>query len=183
VNHYYREVPGWFDSPGFYREMVCRCPDGGAIVEVGCWQGRSLACLLVEVVNSGKRIAVHGVDHWQGSAFEPKLIADAARIDLQAECRKNCERAGYPHWSLHSGESTAIAATMPPVDVVFIDASHDYDSVAADIRAWLPRVKPGGIIGGHDAYMPGVQQAYTELCGTVDVLEFCWWKELTVDNG
>ena len=180
MNHYYDEIPGWFTAPGFYREMIRRCPDGGTIVEVGCWMGRSLSCLLVEAANSGKSIKVLGVDHWKGSAWEPALIKEAARTDLRAVCQKNCERAGYP-FHLLSSESTAAAEAMPPVDVVFLDASHDYDSVAADIRAWMPRVKPGGIIGGHDAHFRGVHQAYTELCGTVKVMEYCWWHQKSLD--
>ena len=36
------------------------------------------------------------------------------------------------------------------LDFVFIDGSHDTDSVCADIDAWLPKVKAGGIIAGHD---------------------------------
>jgi hypothetical protein len=35
-------------------------------------------------------------------------------------------------------------------DFVYIDASHDYDSASHDIAAWLPKVKRGGVLGGHD---------------------------------
>ena len=36
------------------------------------------------------------------------------------------------------------------LDFVFIDAGHDYTSVKKDIDAWLPKVKSGGILAGHD---------------------------------
>ena len=36
------------------------------------------------------------------------------------------------------------------VDFVYIDANHSYAFVKEDIQAWLPKVKKGGIIGGHD---------------------------------
>lgn len=36
------------------------------------------------------------------------------------------------------------------LDFVYLDADHTYDAVYADIEAWLPKVRPGGIIAGHD---------------------------------
>ena len=36
------------------------------------------------------------------------------------------------------------------LDAVYIDANHRYEFVVADIHAWLPKVRKGGIISGHD---------------------------------
>ena len=36
------------------------------------------------------------------------------------------------------------------LDWVFIDANHAYDSVKADMNAWWPKVRPGGLFSGHD---------------------------------
>lgn len=53
------------------------------------------------------------------------------------------------------------------LDFVFIDAGHRYDEVKADIEAWFPKVRKGGIISGHD-YVEysdfGVIQAVDEFC-------------------
>ena len=35
-------------------------------------------------------------------------------------------------------------------DVVYIDADHTREAVRKDIDAWLPKVRQGGLIGGHD---------------------------------
>lgn len=40
-------------------------------------------------------------------------------------------------------------------DCVYLDAAHDYDSVVADISAWYPRVRHGGVLAGHD-YLDGL---------------------------
>ena len=50
-------------------------------------------------------------------------------------------------------------------DLVFIDADHTYDSVLKDIRAWAPKVRPGGILAGHDYgwEFPGVVRAVQEF--------------------
>lgn len=52
------------------------------------------------------------------------------------------------------------------VDAVFVDADHSYDGVARDITAWLPKIKPGGVLCGHDfhsVHWPGVVRAVQEL--------------------
>lgn len=38
------------------------------------------------------------------------------------------------------------------LDFVYIDASHNYESVMADLEAWVPKVKFGGVIAGHDFF-------------------------------
>lgn len=50
-------------------------------------------------------------------------------------------------------------------DFVFIDAEHTYEAVRADAHAWLPKVKPGGMLCGHDytRKFPGVIAAVNEL--------------------
>lgn len=36
------------------------------------------------------------------------------------------------------------------LDFVYIDSNHNFQSITNDICEWLKKVKPGGIIGGHD---------------------------------
>lgn len=36
------------------------------------------------------------------------------------------------------------------LDFVYIDGGHDFENVKKDIEKWFPKVKKGGIIGGHD---------------------------------
>lgn len=48
------------------------------------------------------------------------------------------------------------------LDFAYIDARHDYASVAEDLHAWFPKVKPGGVLAGHD---------YAELTSERNVFE------------
>ena len=58
-------------------------------------------------------------------------------------------------------------------DMVFLDADHSYDGVKEDIHEWMPKVKPGGWLGGHDYGEPspgvnvgmkfGVTEAVNEM--------------------
>lgn len=45
------------------------------------------------------------------------------------------------------------------LDFVFIDADHTEEGCRADILAWTPKVRPGGLISGHDYNWPSVERA------------------------
>lgn len=52
------------------------------------------------------------------------------------------------------------------LDFVYIDGEHSYKAVKQDIPAWFPKVKKGGIVGGHDYtpdYFPGIVKAVDEF--------------------
>lgn len=48
------------------------------------------------------------------------------------------------------------------LDAVYIDADHDEESFRADIKAWRPKIKFGGVLSGHDYYLPFINQVLTE---------------------
>ena len=50
-------------------------------------------------------------------------------------------------------------------DFVYIDGDHCYIAVMDDILAWLPKVKEGGIIGGHDYNIGNLRKAVVEVFG------------------
>jgi Methyltransferase domain len=70
------------------------------------------------------------------------------------------------------------AARIPhhSLDFVYIDARHDYESVRADLREWFEKLRPGGIIAGHD-YVDGdteeggfgVKKAVDEFFSALDL--------------
>ena len=67
-------------------------------------------------------------------------------------------------------------------DFVFIDGNHWYDYVLDDIHAWLPKVRPGGIIAGHDyidkincGVIKAVEDSLEEY--EVNLKAKVWWHE------
>lgn len=48
------------------------------------------------------------------------------------------------------------------LDAVYIDAEHDEDSVREDIRTWMPKIKRGGILSGHDFNLPHIGRILVE---------------------
>lgn len=66
------------------------------------------------------------------------------------------------------------------LDLVFIDGNHDYQYVMQDINLWSDKVKPGGIISGHDYAYPGivgVKEAVDELFGdkVITTDDYVWY--------
>lgn len=45
------------------------------------------------------------------------------------------------------------------LDFVYIDALHDFTNVTADLNAWVPKVRVGGVVAGHDWGHKGVTSA------------------------
>ena len=49
------------------------------------------------------------------------------------------------------------------LDLIFIDADHSYEAVREDISLWLQKLRPGGVLAGHDYHGWGVKQAVDEF--------------------
>lgn len=75
--------------------------------------------------------------------FDEKTLA-AAKTRAHRKMQK------YPRAQFLELPSVDAAPTVDCLDFCYIDGAHDYDSVKSDIEAWWPRLKPGGILGGHD---------------------------------
>lgn len=113
--------------------------------EVGVERGAFSEILL----NANPEMTLHCVDAWQSHkgyrdhVSQDKL--DGFYIETQ---QKLAGRSAV----LHRGFSTDIAQTFADgsLDFVYVDANHDLPNTIADIHAWLPKIRKGGIIAGHD---------------------------------
>lgn len=164
MEHFFQNIQGWFNCEELYKEQVEKVQGHARFVEVGAWRGKSAAFMAVEIINSGKDIDFHVVDSFQGS----KEHQDEAVIKegtLQDEFFANLApiKDYLFVWAMPSLQAVDNFADQS-VDFVYIDASHEYEDVKDDIQAWLPKVKPGGLLAGDDYYIyPGVKKAVDEL--------------------
>ena len=67
------------------------------------------------------------------------------------------------------------------LDFVYIDALHDYENVKNDLNAWVPKVRTGGVVSGHDWGHPGVTKAVKEYMAQHDVTE-CYATQPAVED-
>jgi hypothetical protein len=173
--HFYHLTEGedWFTYPKLYSEMVRLAPMKSHFVEVGVWKGRSASFLATEIINSGKIITLDLVDTWNGSEEHTPLQEDLFGIFM-----KNIQPV-LPYVNIRRTNSISASSSYEDrsLDFVFIDAAHDYENVKADINAWLPKIKPGGYLAGHDyPDWEGVVKAVDEIFGkeNIDLNEDCW---------
>lgn len=80
----------------------------------------------------------------------------------------------YGRYKFFLGDSLAAAERLPKwllPKFVYIDASHEYEDVANDLRAWWPILEEGGMLAGHDFddSHPGVIRAVTEFAVANDL--------------
>jgi predicted O-methyltransferase YrrM len=169
----------WFNYQKFY-DMVSK-KGYKNLVEVGVWKGHSiiyLAKLLDDDV-----VTIHAVDLWNNTyKYEDGPLNEQKQHVLEI-FRENVKQAKLSNEIVEIQKTSWDAAenfSDYSLDFVFIDADHSYDSVIKDIKNWLPKVKSGGMISGHDYNNPcGVKQAVDEFFGSkVQIFDGCWYVEI-----
>lgn len=183
LEHFYQKVPGFFSFQPVYDLALARIPEQGVWVEVGAWQGRSISYAVVESLRLGKSIQFHVVDIWTLAEkhHRPELKSDQ---DLYQAFRHNTQPI-QQYFTEHRCASDLAAARFPDhgLDFVMIDADHSYEAVLRDIRAWWPKMRPGGLLTGDDlrGSFPGVRQAITEFANELGLpwsrQNGCWLLE------
>ena len=186
MEHFYQNIgEDWFSYPQLYKRIVENSKEGSHFVEVGSWKGRSASFMAVEILNSSKNIKFDCVDTWEGSIehldinspfFLKELIED--KDWLYGEFLKNTSPVREILNPVRMPSLDAVDLYEDSsLDFVFIDASHEYEDVKKDILAWLPKVKIGGILAGHDYYtFGGVTQAVDEIfnASSLEISEHCY---------
>lgn len=160
TNDFWSKIQNWFDFRGNYSQYAWELPSGARCVEVGCWLGASICYLATEFKNRNKQAEIYAVDTWRGSNEEihKRLISEIGGFEeLYQAFLHNMQDGGVSDMVTPIRKPSVEASKQfedESLDLVFIDASHEYKDVLDDINHWYPKVKKGGIIAGHD-YVPG----------------------------
>jgi predicted O-methyltransferase YrrM len=162
-----RGVEGWLTDAqaSVLWDAASRVPEGGAIVEIGSFRGRS-AIVLARA--SGGRAEVVAIDpHAGGDRGPQEIAADAERGDsdfdaFHANLRQTGVSDAVRHVRLPSAD--ALRAVEGEIDVLYVDGAHRYGPARDDVADWGARVRPGGELLIHDAFSSvGVTLAQARL--------------------
>ena len=135
------------DFPAFLN----KCGLTGTGAEVGVQEG----VFSEHILKKWKGSNLFSIDAWQNfDASEYIDIAnrtDDKQILLYASTTLRLRPFGERSivWRMTS-EQAADAMPDNTLDFCYIDADHRYEAVKQDIELWIPKVKVGGIICGHD---------------------------------
>ena len=147
--------------------------------EIGIAEGEASARLLSRI-----DLTLIMVDNWVGAEQQPdhykatndvRSVRSAAQQLVSIKQALNATRFARERRDFIPLASVDAAELIPDasLDFVWLDAAHSYLAVKADLAAWHQKVRPGGLVSGHD-YEVEVKQAVDE------------WAEangLTVEKG
>ena len=114
-------------------------------VEVGTYRGRYAKMLCA----GNPALHLTCVDAWKAYPgyrdFTIQAELDAVYLQAQEKLR--------PYGATLIRAFSADAAKQfkdGTFDAVYIDGNHSYEGCTTDLFAWVPKVRPGGIVSGHD---------------------------------
>ena len=140
-------LPFWLNDNGGFRTGV----------EIGTYRGEYAEHLLTHWAG-----VLYCVDPWANLPKEEYL--DGCVIDhsnmtplnmdlIYADAKARLTKFGA-RVQLFRGTGDQFAAQhLQSVDFVYIDGNHDREHVTRDIETWWPRIRSGGVLGGHDFYV------------------------------
>ncbi len=120
------------------------------IAEVGCWTGTS--SLVLASITAKFQGKVTCIDWFKGSSDTP-LFNPSKHFNVRKIFEDNIKQ--YQHGSFielieASSEEGVRRFADESLDIVFLDGDHRYPGIRQDIDMWLPKLKKGGIMCGHD---------------------------------
>ena len=119
-------------------------------IEIGTDQGEFAEVLLKVIPNLG----LSCVDPWKAEAYEPNQQPESRENQefFDKRYQETLDRLEPYHSNIERKTSMEALGLFEDntLDFVYIDANHDFLNVVQDIHHWLKKVRPGGILSGHD---------------------------------
>ena len=130
----------------------------GRAVEIGAYSGEGtmvLAKYFKEVL---------AVDPWlNGYDINDRASQQTPMKFVFAKFLENTKELGNVNYSQNKSLDALEFVRDGSVDLVYVDGDHRYEAVLADFKGWLPKLRAGGVMAGHDWSMQDVKKALAEV--------------------
>ena len=144
-------------------DLIKRLPPNSSVAEIGVLFGDFSAEILTTSV-----ARLYLVDPWIAAPDYTDTWKDFPLDQAYRKVRARFNReivSGRVKLIRLPSANAAVNADIPPLDAVFIDADHTYLHVLQDLMLWEKRLKPGGVLMGHD-YLEHADWGVIRACET-----------------
>ena len=119
-------------------------------IEIGTAEGLLTKGLLNLCPNLTMIYAIDPYTFNPGNGFESGMYDQAWHDDRRNQAVKALEPYPGRYTHLCATSDDAVSMTPSEVDFVWIDGDHSSSQIIKDVKNYYPKVKTGGIFGGHD---------------------------------
>jgi|AntRauTorckE6833_2_1112554.scaffolds.fasta_scaffold11572_3 hypothetical protein len=144
------------------QSLLEQMPKNAVVAEIGVDQGE----FTQQIIDQTSPSCLHLVDVWSSDRYDPELEY-VVRRRFQSQLDAGVIR-------IHKNLSTNAVTDFPNAyfDWIYLDSYHSYEVTRDELLLYSPKMKPGGIIAGHDYEMGdwvnslrfGVIEAVHEFC-------------------
>src|SRR3990172_12575877 len=99
------------------------------------------------------RARIYSVDPWASFAYAPNTYVNEEQEYFDRNFEETSARlAKYNNCTIVRKTSESALSDFPDnsLDFVYIAANHDFPNFVFDLHNWIKKIRPGGIISGHD---------------------------------
>lgn len=152
----------------FLYNIINSLPDNGIFVEVGSFMGLSTIVLAQSIIDKNKK----GTKFYSVNMWEDKYLIDVygnkEGLSLFELFKNNIKNAHVEDYNnIIRGDSKIVHSEFDneSVDIIFIDGDHTFEGCYSDLINWYPKLKPQGIVIGHDCVInQDVHKAVEKFC-------------------
>lgn len=148
---------------GLYDLVRDQVTEETTIVEIGCHRGVStelfaMFCKKIYTIDPWDQ-------QWDGGPSHPNTNFSALPDEAEKEARKRLSK--YSNVEIIKDYSKNVYNKFgdESLDMIYIDGEHTEVAVREDVTNWVPKIKKGGVISGHDGRVGGVNRACFALLG------------------
>ncbi len=123
------------------KELIC--------AEIGTWTGENAKIML----RADKRVKLYTIDGYSHTTlcFTGDVMSKEEVDKIEKTAEENLTPYGERRVKVRK-QSEEAYKDFPDeyFDYIYIDGDHHYKTIKNDINIWYPKLKKGGVMGGHD---------------------------------
>ncbi len=125
-------------------------------VEIGIYEGENAAVILEKLPMA----KLYLVDPYQSTEKSNETQVTPAELqNIKRRALQRLSKYGDRKIWIYKPSYAAVKDIPDNLDFVYMDGDHSFEAIFNDLNAYYPKIKKGGVIGGHDFWKKSVIQA------------------------